>query len=99
EARFQPFFESEMEQARPQCSGDTWDLGACAGLLGMAARLGTFEDELPAIAAALAAGKKTSGWDEFEICTNEDCSEKHTSTNFSEAIRDALEQWGYLPAR
>jgi hypothetical protein len=97
--RFKPYFASELEAARGSCGGETWDLGACAGLLGMAARLGTFETELATIQAALASGKKTSGWDEFEICLNDDCSEKYTSTDFGEAIAVALSAWGYLPPR
>lgn len=97
--RFASYFESELEAARGSCGGETWDLGACAGLLGMAARLGTFEVELATIETALAAGKKTSGWDEFDICIDDACSEKYTGTDFAEAIEVALTAWRYLPPR
>lgn len=93
---FRPFFAEEIEGARASCSGETWDLGACAGLLAMAARLGTYEAELAKVKTALDAGKRTSGWDEFEICGNDDCSTKQSFADFIPAIGYALRQWGYL---
>lgn len=98
EPQFRPVFETMLADAKQSCSGETWNLGACAGVLGAAARLGTYEAEAAPIFAALAAGKKTSGWDEFQLCTNTDCSETKTIADFPTAIETALRDWGYLPA-
>lgn len=94
--QFRPLFAEELERARADCSGETWNLGACAGLLGMAARLGTFEAELATVQTALAAGKRTSGWDDFDICGNDDCTEKQSFADFGDAVTAALQAWGYL---
>jgi hypothetical protein len=97
--RYRSLFEESMERARENCSGDIWDLGSCAGLLGVAARLGTYEEELGPILAAIDAGRKTSGWDDFSFCIDETCDQRKTVTGFAEALDYALRQWGYLPPR
>ena len=76
-----------------------WYLGVCAGLLGAAARLGTYEDELAKVTAAIAAGKTSSSWDEFTVCKDVACSANEEVTDFSVAIDRSLRAWDYLPAR
>ena len=97
--RWQSLYEAQLTEMRPSCSGETWDLGVCGGLLGVAARLGTYDAELETVQAALEAGKRTSGWDEFIVCVDAECSATETVTDFVEAIDRSLRLWGYLEAR
>jgi hypothetical protein len=98
EPQFRPVFDAMLDEAKANCSGETWELGSCAGVLGAAARLGTYAEEAAPIFAALAAGKRTSGWDEFSICADRACSATKTIADFPTAIETALRAWGYLPA-
>ena len=84
---------------QPRRSGETWNLGVCAGLLAVAARLGTYDEELALVTAALAAGKRTSGWEEFTVCVDVACTATQDVKDFGEAIDLALRSWEYLPAR
>jgi hypothetical protein len=99
EPQFRPYLEATLADARPLCSGETYELAACAGLLGTAARLGTYETELGPILKAIDAGKTTSGWTEFEFCLNADCTETKKFDRFADAIDYALRTWGYLPGK
>src|SRR6218665_1059900 len=96
---FRPLFEDALEAARAECSGETWNLGPCGAVLAIAARFGTYEAELAPIKAALAAGKRTSGWDDFSFCDDADCTTQTTFTDFVEAAEHGLRLWGYLPQR
>lgn len=93
------FFAAQVEERRGDCSGGTWNLGVCAGLLGAAARLGTFEAELATIEAAIAEGKTTSSWETFDICADASCSSRTSTPDFGVAVRALLTEWGYLEAR
>lgn len=97
--KWRSFYETQLAEMRGDCSGETWNLGVCAGLLGVAARLGTYEDELALVKAALSAGKRTSGWEEFTICADVECASTKDVSDFGEAIDLALRSWGYLPTR
>jgi hypothetical protein len=97
--RFRKVFETQVEERRGDCSGETYYLGVCAGLLGAAARLGTYEEELAKVTAAIEAGKTASGWEEFNVCKDVACSANEEVTDFSVAIDRSLRAWGYLPAR
>jgi hypothetical protein len=97
--KWRSFFETQLGERRGDCSGETWNLGVCAGLLGVAARLGTYDEELALVAAALEAGKRTSGWDDFIVCIDIACSATEKVTDFDAAIDRSLRAWGYLPAR
>lgn len=97
--RWRTFYESQLDEMRLSCSGDTWDLGVCAGLLGVAARLGTYETELAAVKAALDAGKRTSGWEDFNICLDPSCETWEEVPDFIAAIDRQLRDWSYLPPR
>lgn len=93
------YYVMQVEERRGDCSGETWSLGVCAGLLGAAARIGTFEADLATIEAALAAGKEKSSWETFDICADAACSSRTTTPDFGVAVRALLTEWGYLPAR
>ena len=97
--KWRSFFETQLDEMRGDCSGETWNLGVCAGLLGVAARLGTYDEELALVTEALAAGKRTSGWDDFIVCTDIACSATEKVADFREALDRSLRAWGYLPAR
>ena len=98
EPQFAPVFEAMFSDAKANCSAETYDLGVCAGMLAAAARLGIYAAESGPVFDAVAAGKRTSGWDEFTICTDADCSATKDIADFREAIETALRSWGYLPA-
>ena len=51
------------------------------------------------VTAALAAGKRSSGWDDFTVCEDVACSATKDTKDFGEAIELALRAWEYLPAR
>jgi len=93
------YFATQVEERRGDCSGETWNLGVCAGLLGAAARIGTFEAELATVEAAIKEGKPTSRWDTFDICAAAACSRSTTTPDFGIAVRALLTEWGYLAAR
>ena len=97
--KWRSFYETQLGEMRGDCSGETWNLGVCAGLLGVAARLGTYEEELALVTDALAAGKRTSGWDDFTVCEDVACSSTRDTKDFAEAIDLGLRAWEYLPAR
>ena len=97
--KWRGFHETQLEEMRVDCSGETWNLGVCAGLLAVAARLGTYDEELAVVTAALAAGKRTSGWEEFTVCVDVACTATQDVKDFGEAIDLALRSWEYLPAR
>ncbi len=98
-AKWKGFYETQLEEMRGDCGGESWNLGVCAGLLGVAARLGTYDEELALVNEALAAGKRTSGWDDFTVCADPECATTKDSKDFAEAIDLSLRAWGYLPAR
>jgi hypothetical protein len=98
-SKWRSFYETQLNAMRGDCSGETWNLGVCAGLLGVAARLGTYDEELALVTAALAAGKRTSGWDTFTVCVNLECSATKDTADFAEAVELSLRAWGYLPVR
>jgi hypothetical protein len=98
EPQFASAFQAMFDDAKANCSGETWDLGVCAGMLAAAARLGTYEAESAPVFAAIADGKKTSGWDEFTVCIDAACSSTQELADFREALETALKSWGYLPA-
>lgn len=97
--RWHDYYAAEVEARRGDCSGETWSLGVCAGLLGAAARIGTFDAELAVIEAALKAGKEKSSWETFDICADAQCGSRTTTPDFGIAVRALLAEWGYLPAR
>jgi hypothetical protein len=98
EPEFRPYLEAKAAEARALCSGDTYELGPCAGLLGIAAKLGTYKAESGPIFKAIEAGKTTSGWEDFEFCLNTECTETEKFDRFADAIDYALKTWGYLPS-
>jgi len=98
EPQFAPVFAAMFADAKANCSAETYDLGVCAGMLAAAARLGTYAAEAGPVFDAIAAGNRTSGWDEFTICADADCSATKDIADFREAIETALRSWGYLPA-
>jgi hypothetical protein len=93
---FAAYFEAALVDGKTRCSGDTYELAACAGVLAIAARLGSYEEEAPSILKAVAEGKTTSGWQEFEFCSNADCTATEKFASFAEAVGYALRTWGYL---
>lgn len=95
--RFHDFYVAQVEERRGDCSGETFYSGVCAGLLGAAARIGTFEDELKTVSAAIEAGKVSSGWEDFDICSDAQCSSRTKTTDFVTAVRALLTEWDYLP--
>lgn len=97
--KWRSFFETQLGEMRGDCSGETWNLGVCAGLLGVAARLGTYDEELALVTEAIAAGKQTSGWEDFNVCIDAACSATEDVKDFAVAIDRSLRAWGYLPAR
>jgi hypothetical protein len=92
---FRDYFQAALEERRANCSGETYDLASCASAIAIASRLGIYDEIAPPILEAIAAGKKTSGWDEFEFCSNEDCSASEKFTDFASALDYALTTWGY----
>jgi len=98
EPQFRPEYEAVLADARKRCSGDTWELGSCAGLLAAAARLGTYEAESAPVFAAIKAGRTTSGLDSFTLCLDEKCEKTRDVPDFAEAVAASLKSWGYLPA-
>lgn len=94
---FREFYVAQVEERRANCGGENWYLGVCAGLLGAAARIGTFNDELKTISAALEAGKLSSGWEEFDVCGDKHCLSRSKTSDFATAVRALLTEWDYLP--
>lgn len=99
EPQWRPFFEAQVEERRGECSAAPWSLGVCAGLLGAAARTGTYEQELAVITAAIAAGQEVSGWDTYTVCVDAACATTEDVKDFGEAVDRSLRAWGYLPPR
>jgi hypothetical protein len=99
EPQWRAFFEAQVEERRGDCSAAPWSLGVCAGMLGAAAHIGTYEQELAVITAAIAAGQAVSGWDEFNVCVDAACAATEDVKDFGVAIDRSLRAWGYLAAR
>lgn len=98
EPAYRKSFEEMIAYAHTGCGIDgVYHLGVCGGMLGAAARTGTFDTEAAAVYAALATRKPTSGWREFSVCFDADCSESETYADFRQALEIALTAWGYLP--
>jgi hypothetical protein len=95
---FRAFLQAALDERIANCSGETYELASCAGAIAIATRLDTYDEVAPPILEAIAAGKKTSGWDEFEFCTNEDCSKSEKFADFAGALDYALKIWGYRPS-
>ncbi len=100
EPRFRFLFVEDFNRYSQSCgTGEEWTAGVCAGLLGAAARLGIYEGTLAILKPGLGkGGKLVSGWEDFSICANDECTETQDFTDFVEAVDYALRRWGYLPA-
>lgn len=99
EPQFRDFYTAQVDERRGDCGGENWYLGVCAGLLGAAARIGTYDEELAKVLEAIESSKTSSGWEDFTVCKDTACSATEEVTDFGVAIDRSLRAWGYLPAR
>lgn len=95
---FRHLFAADFNAMAPLCSGEEWGAGACAGLLGAAARLGLHDGVRGLLADGFASGRLASGWESYDFCLDDACEERVSFTDFGEAVTYALREWGYLPA-